>query len=159
WQDGLAEPVAHVVAADVSRPDDVERVVTETIDRFERLDVLVSNAGIGFPGTVVDIEPDDWGRVMAVNVPSVYPCPKAAIPHMERQGGGGAIVHTASQLGLVGYPNFAVYNATKGAVANLTRNMALDYAARNIRVNAVCPGPVDTPHIERQLQHLSDEQR
>jgi NAD(P)-dependent dehydrogenase (short-subunit alcohol dehydrogenase family) len=77
---------------------------------------------------------------------------------MERQG-GGAIVHTASQLGLVGYPRFAAYNAAKGGILNLTRNMALDYADANIRVNAVCPGPIDTPLVARNLAPLEPGER
>jgi dihydroanticapsin dehydrogenase len=144
------------IRTDVSAPADVKSLIDRTVAQYGRIDVLVSNAGIEAPSTVTEIEPDEWNRVIGINLNSVYLGAKYALPYMIEQG-HGAIVNTASQLGLVGYPNFAVYNAAKGGVINLTRNMALDYAKHQIRVNAVCPGPIDTPHIERQVASLTDE--
>jgi meso-butanediol dehydrogenase/(S,S)-butanediol dehydrogenase/diacetyl reductase len=144
--------------ADVSRPDEVRQAVTRTVERFGRVDVLVSNAGIDAPGRVTDVEPAEWDRFISVNLSAVYLCAKYVIPGMERQG-GGAVVHTASQLGLVGFPSFAAYNAAKGGVVNLTRSMALDYAPANIRVNAVCPGPIDTPLLAGNLARLPADER
>jgi NAD(P)-dependent dehydrogenase (short-subunit alcohol dehydrogenase family) len=160
---GLAEVAKELhdalpLVADVSRPEQVQAAVSATVTRFARIDVLVSNAGIDAPGKVTDVEPAEWNRFISVNLSSIYLCAKYVIPLMQRQG-AGAIVHTASQLGLVGYPSFAAYNAAKGGIVNLTRNMAVDYAVDNIRVNAVCPGPIDTPLVARNLAPLAEEER
>lgn len=150
---------ATAVRVDVSQSEQVREMVDVAVRAYDRVDIMFSNAGIEFPARATEIEPDDWDRVMAVNLKSVYLCARCVIPRMVAQG-GGVIVNTASQLGLVGYPNFAVYNAAKGGVINLTRNLALDYAKEGVRVNAVCPGPCDTPHVDRQLENLPpDEQQ
>jgi meso-butanediol dehydrogenase/(S,S)-butanediol dehydrogenase/diacetyl reductase len=129
---------------DVAELEQVERLVAATVERFARLDVLVNNAGIGSFGETPDVDPAQWHRVIAVDLHSVFYGCRAAIPHL-RRAGGGAIVNTASISGLGGDYGFAAYNAAKGAVVNYTRTLALDHGRDGIRVNAVCPGPIDTP--------------
>ena len=136
---------------DVSRDDDAQRVVHQTVVAFGRLDVLVNNAGYGFAGTVVDTNEEAWDDLMAVNVRGVYLCSKHAIPAMAKNG-GGAIVNTASVVATVGIRNRAAYCASKGAVAALTRAIAIDHVAEGIRCNAVAPGTIDTPYFDEILR-------
>jgi meso-butanediol dehydrogenase/(S,S)-butanediol dehydrogenase/diacetyl reductase len=113
------------------------------IDRHGRLDVVFNNAGIGAYGKTPDLEPEVWHKVIAVDLHSVFYGCRAAIPHL-RRAGGGVIVNTASISGLFGDYGLAAYNAAKGAVVNYTRTAAIDHARENIRVNCVCPGPIET---------------
>jgi meso-butanediol dehydrogenase/(S,S)-butanediol dehydrogenase/diacetyl reductase len=138
---------AVAVEVDVSSNAGVARMVGDTVERFGRLDVLVNNAGYGIKGTVIETEEDDWNRLMAVNVNGVFFGCKHAIAQMQRQG-GGVIVNTASVVATVGIRDRAAYCASKGAVAALTRAMALDHVADNIRVNAVAPGTIDSPYFQ-----------
>jgi 2-keto-3-deoxy-L-fuconate dehydrogenase len=132
------------VDADVSLPDTAERAITEATRWFSGLNCLVNNAGIALTGTVVETVPSDWDLVFGSNVRSAYLFARAAIPHL-RQSGGGTIVTVASEAGLVGFTRYAAYSASKAALINLTRSMALDHAPDRIRVNCVCPGSIDTP--------------
>jgi meso-butanediol dehydrogenase/(S,S)-butanediol dehydrogenase/diacetyl reductase len=129
---------------DVANRADVEALIEHAIRRFTRIDVLFNNAGIGCFGETPDLDPDTWAQVIAVDLNSVFYACRAAIPHMKRTG-GGAIVNTASISGLGGDYGFSAYNAAKGAVVNYTRSLAIDHAKDNIRVNALCPGLIDTP--------------
>lgn len=140
------------LAVDVSRDADVRRMVEETLRRFGRLDVLVSNAGYGIAGTVVDTGLEAWEDLMAVNLRGVFLCAKHAIPAMAANG-GGAIVNTASVVASVGIRNRAAYCASKGAVAALTRAIAIDHVGEGIRCNAVAPGTIDTPYFDDILRH------
>lgn len=132
------------IVADVSIEGDVRCAIDEAAEALAGLDVVVGCAGVAGRGTVADIELLEWERIFAVNVRGLYLTAKAAIPHL-REAGGGVIVNVASQLGLVAVPNAAAYCASKGAVVQLTRAMAVDHAPEGIRVNAVCPGPTLTP--------------
>jgi NAD(P)-dependent dehydrogenase (short-subunit alcohol dehydrogenase family) len=140
---------------DVVQPDQVQEMVNQALEHYRRIDILCNNAGIGSTTDVVDCEPDEWDRVMTVNVKSVYLGCKYAIPHMIRQG-GGVIVNTASVAGMVGLVKRASYSASKGAVIALTRQVAIEYVDRNIRVNCLCPGTVDSPWVGRLLQQAED---
>jgi meso-butanediol dehydrogenase / (S,S)-butanediol dehydrogenase / diacetyl reductase len=129
--------------ADVTRLADAASLVDAAVQRWGRVDFLVNNAGVGAVGETPDLEEEDWDRVFAVNTKAVYLCCKAAIPEI-RRAGGGAIVNVASISGLFGDYAMDAYNASKGAVINYTRNLALNCAADGIRVNALCPGLIET---------------
>lgn len=135
------------IEVDVAQSGQVKAMIDATVRQFGRLDVLINNAGYGIPGSVTETAEEDWDRLMAVNVNGVFYGCKHAIPVMKAQG-GGVIVNTASIVATVGIRNRAAYCASKGAVAALTRAMALDHVADNIRVNCVAPGTIDSPYFE-----------
>ena len=143
--DALPLPVDVVSAASV------RAMLEKTVDHFGRIDVLVNNAGYGITGNVVDTAESDWDRLMAVNVNGVFFGCKHVIPIMRRQG-GGVIVNTASVVAAIGIRNRAAYCASKGAVAALTRAMALDHVTENIRVNCIAPGTIDSPYFTEIMQ-------
>ena len=134
------------VHTDVTISDNTERMVQETLRNYGKLDILVSSAGIAMRLPVAELPEADWHRCLNVNLTGVYLCAKAAIPIMQKNG-GGSIINMSSIYGLVGADVRAAYVASKGGVTNLTRGMALDYAADNIRVNCICPGFVETPLV------------
>lgn len=141
------------VACDVSRRDQVARLVEGVVATHGRIDVLFNNAGLFVPNEVHEIPEEEWARVLAVNLTSVYLVSKHVVPHMLARG-SGAIVNNSSVAGIVGDVRSAAYCAAKGAVAQLTRAMALDYARRGIRVNAICCGEIDTPLFVREAGQL-----
>ena len=145
------------IRADVSRESDVETMVRAVVSRAQRVDALVNAAGIGTPRpvTIDEATVAEWDTLCAVNLTGTMLCCRAVIPAM-RRGGGGAIVNIASELGLVGSLRSALYGATKGAVIQLTRALAVDHAADHIRVNCVCPGPVDTPLLRGSVARAAD---
>jgi meso-butanediol dehydrogenase/(S,S)-butanediol dehydrogenase/diacetyl reductase len=134
---------ALAVECDVRDEASVNSMVAAVIERFGRIDLLHNNAGVLIPGTALTQRLEDWDLHYAVNVKGVLLVSRAVIPHMQRQGGGG-IVNTGSTASLVGEPNCVAYDSTKGAVLQLTRQMAIDFAKDGIRVNCVCPGWIDT---------------
>ena len=142
--------VAVPCVADVADAADTERMIATAVEAFGGLDALFNNAGTIRPGTAVKLPPEDWDLVMAVNVRSVFLGAKYAVPVMVDRG-GGAIVSTASVSGLAGDPGNVVYSASKAAVINLTRSLAIDHARDGIRVNCICPGAIDTPPVGRML--------
>lgn len=144
---------AIAVGCDVSVTDDCQRAVAETVAAFGGLDILFNNAGIIRRADVLDTTEEEWDQVMAVNVKSVFLMSKFAVPVMVDRG-GGAIVNTGSGWGLVGGRDAVSYCASKGAVVNMTRAMALDHAAQNIRVNCVCPGDTHTDMLRSEAQQL-----
>ncbi len=143
------------IQGDVSIAADARRLVEETVKAFGRMDILVNNAGIVLPGRVDNISEEDWDRTIAVNLKGVFLVSKFAIPEM-RKAGGGVIVHNASVAATRGLKDRGAYTASKGGVWALTKAMAADYLAENIRVNCVCPGTIDTPSLERRIQAFAD---
>lgn len=142
---------AMALQADVSAAEDTARVVERVAATFGRLDVLVNNVGIGRIGGPVELPEADWDRIAAVNLKGPFLACKHAVPHMLRQG-GGAIISTSSVAGLryVGYPHLA-YSTTKAALLQMSRVIALQYAAQNIRANCIVPGLIDTPRIAQTV--------
>jgi dihydroanticapsin dehydrogenase len=139
---------------DVTSDADCRRMVDTALETYGRLDILVNNAGIAGKGTVTEVSEDFWDRVMAVNLKSIFLASRHAVPHMER-GGGGSIVCVASVAGVTGEKGQVAYNTSKHGVIGLVRCMAFDHAPAGIRVNAVCPGAIDTP----LLSPLTEERR
>ncbi|MFT3729389.1 MAG: SDR family oxidoreductase [Terricaulis sp.] len=152
--DELGEALARELGAeralyrrvDVADWAQVDAMVKAAQAAFSKLDVLVNNAGIGSFAATPDLSIEEWRRVIDIDLNGVFFGCRAAIPVMRAQG-GGAIVNTASASGLAGDYGFAAYNAAKGAVVNFTRAAAIDHAREGVRINAVCPGPVNTPII------------
>jgi meso-butanediol dehydrogenase / (S,S)-butanediol dehydrogenase / diacetyl reductase len=155
------------MAADIAGKGAAERLVDATVKQFGKLDVLVNNAGIVHRHTAETATDEEWDDIIAVNVTSVFRMSRAALRQMKRQG-GGTIINIGSDWALVGGRNAFAYCASKGAVAQMTRAMAVDHARDNIRVNCICPGDIDTPMLasgiakrgmtqEQGLKHLADQ--
>jgi NAD(P)-dependent dehydrogenase (short-subunit alcohol dehydrogenase family) len=146
------------VETDVSRKADVNRLMGTAVSKFCSIDILFNNAGIPGPHSITDTSEEEWDRVLAINLKGVFLCSKYAIPQMIKNG-RGAIVNTASAVGLIGSAGQASYCASKGGVVILTKAMALDCASSGIRVNCVCPGFVETPMVERFLAGIKASER
>jgi len=130
---------------DVANADHVNAAVAASVERYGAIHVLFNNAGIALRAPVTEQDEESWDRVLDTNVKGAYLCSRAAIPHFAPQG--GSVVHTSSVTGITGVRGRAAYSSAKAALVGLARNMALDYAHRNIRVNCVCPGFVRTQFI------------
>ena len=135
---------------DVTDVEALDALMAAAVKRFGQLDIVCNNAGIGAFGRTPDLDPEVWKQVIEVDLSAVFYGCRAAIPRL-RRAGGGAIVNTASISGLFGDYGLAPYNAAKGGVVNYTRTAAIDHAKENIRINAVCPGPVETPLLSPVL--------
>jgi NAD(P)-dependent dehydrogenase (short-subunit alcohol dehydrogenase family) len=146
---------AFFVRTDISNENSVRELISQTIARYGRIDILVNNAGLELAKNAPETTAEEWDRLMGVNLKGVFLCSKATVMQM-RQLGGGVIVNVASELGLVGAPGIAAYCASKGGVIQLTKAMAIDHAPDNIRINCVCPGPINTPLLDRIIANSPD---
>ena len=144
------------IRCDVSSDTDVQKCVNEVIEKFGHIDYLVANAGIGGgPNKAHEVSVDEWNKVIGVNQTGIFLMNKYVIGEMLKTG-GGAIVNTSSMYGLVGTTMSFAYSASKGAINQMTRSLALTYARDNIRVNAIAPGYVDTPILASVPKEMKD---
>jgi len=144
------------ITADISDPPQVEAMVATTVEEFGALNILHNNAGVLIPGAIDTFDIDAWNRQWSINVSGPFLCSRYAIPHLKKHG--GAIVNTASTAGLVGEKGNAAYCATKGAVVNFTRALALDLARDGVRVNCICPGWVETGFNDPFIEELGGDE-
>ena len=146
------------VKADVRKVSDVKNMIEKAAQQYGRLDILHNNAGIGEPGTVVDTTEETWDRTIDIMLKGTFLGMKYAIPIMIKQG-GGTIINTASVNAFCGLPNEVAYDAAKGGVLMLTKSTALDFGSKNIRVNCVCPGVVNTPLFQKYSKTYPDPKK
>src|SRR5215469_8471347 len=147
------------VPADVGNLQDVNALIAATLDRFKQLHILVNNAGILLPGSAESHTEAEWDQTFNTNVRGMWLVTRAVLPHL-RAAGGGSIINMGSVLSQLGARNRVAYSASKGAVLAMTRAMALDHAAENIRVNCICPGIVETEMVAAfQMDEAARKQR
>jgi len=145
------------IVMDVTNSADTKSAVEFAVGRFGRLDILFANAGIGYSGAIVNTSDEDWDEVMGVNAKGTFLSCRESIRQMLAQSpSGGSIIINGSISGLNGIPNQAPYAPSKGAVVQMTRQLAVEYAAKAIRVNCICPGTVDTPVLRRGMAMSGD---
>lgn len=151
------------IAADVSASAQVQQVIEVALKSFGRIDVLYNNAGVGYSSElsmrdILKTPEEDWDRVMAINLKSVFLTCKYAIPEMLKTG-GGSIINTSSIAALIGGEDAHAYTASKGGMISLSRALAVKFGPKNIRVNCICPGVIDTPMVEPVIGPLKDPNR
>ncbi len=149
---------AFYVQVNVAKTAEVKRLVADTLKRYSRIDILVNNAGIYTKGDAVSTSEEQWEGILAVNLTGVFLCCKYVLPEMVKAG-KGAIVNVASEAGIAAIKNQVVYNVSKAAVMMLTKSIAVDFAAKGIRINSVCPGTTATPLVVAALSKEKDPEK
>lgn len=152
---GSAKGRAVFIKTDVTVSESIQEMITKTIEEFGRLDILVNNAGYHISKNIEQTSEEEWDFIQKTNLYSTFLCSKYAVPHLKKTKGN--IIHISSMVGLVGQPNATAYSATKGGQISMTRNMALDLAKYRIRVNAICPGWIQTPLVDDWFSQQEDE--
>jgi NAD(P)-dependent dehydrogenase (short-subunit alcohol dehydrogenase family) len=145
------------VPTDVSSGEDVRRLIDGAAERYGKLDIVFNNAGISLTRPIPDTSEEDFDRLVAINFKGVFLGCKYALPHLLENPGGGVILNMSSNGGLVGRPGDPLYSATKHAVMGLTKSLAVTYADRKVRTNALCPGAIDTPMIQEIIGSDGEE--
>ncbi len=143
-----------LIIGDVAQAEFCDSLVNDTVARFGRLDILVNNAGIVIQGKIASHSNEAWQALLDTNVSAVFYLSRAAVGHMKQQG-GGVITNISSECGLIAYEDLAAYSATKGAISMFTKVLAIDHASDRIRVNAICPGDIDTPMTDIAWKSLN----
>ena len=147
------------IQVDVTAADSIKKMVESTIEAYGRLDILVNNAGIYLQATAIDTSEKDWDWIMDVNLRGVFLCCKYTIPEMIKGGKGGVIVNVSSEAGIVGIKNQVAYNVSKSGIIALTKSIAVDFAAQNVKANCVCPGTTETALVKEALSKASDPEK
>lgn len=147
---------AQFVKTDVADPESVQNLINTAFERFGGLDVMINNAGTGLAGTVVDTTPADFDRIISINLKGVFLGTKYAVEAFRRQGTGGSVINMSSIGGLAGLYERAAYCASKGGVTAFTKAAAIDHAKEGIRINAIAPGTVNTPWVQRITAEMPD---
>jgi 3-oxoacyl-[acyl-carrier protein] reductase len=148
---------AIAVQVDATKSSEIEVAVARVVAAYGRIDILFNNVGIVLIRELVDTTEDEWDTMLETNLKSAFLFAKFVLPHMRRQG-GGVIVNTGSELGLVGAPSYTAYCASKGGVVLLTKALALECAKWNIRVNCICPGATQTRMLDSEIAHYADRE-
>jgi len=146
------------IEINVANSESVKNMVKEVTNRFERINILVNNAGIHYQGNVIETPEEEWDKVMAVNLKGMYLCSHYVIPVM-LAGNGGVVINVASEAGLVGIAGQVAYNVSKAGAISLTKSLAVDFARKGVRVNAVCPGTTETPLVKSALRKSKDPEK
>jgi NAD(P)-dependent dehydrogenase (short-subunit alcohol dehydrogenase family) len=152
---GSFEGDGHFIHVEVNDSDSVQRLVKESVEILGGLDVVVNNAGYGTAGKLLDTEESEWAKMMSVNLTGTFLVSKYALPHLLEQD-QSCIINMSSVAGMVGVRDRAAYCTTKGGVIAFTKAVALDYVDQGLRVNAICPGTVDTPWVGRMISQYPD---
>lgn len=147
--------IGQALAIDVTQEQQVAWAIAHDVEQFGRLDILYNNAGVSVLKPITETTEADWDFLFGVNLKGIFFGCKHAIPHMVQQG-GGVIINTASELAIVGQPLYTAYCATKGGVLAFTRALSVEWAAKGIRINAVCPGPIQTPMLQAEFNLASN---